>query len=203
LPFDSGFGAKSNRIAQVLKRPYLLAASDDFDFSDFNTRVGVSKLAKILDDFPNLHIASGRVNNSEYEFDFEQRDQGSTIIEHTAKNAPRTSARQVATLAAYVACDLTVNYSMIRKEVFQKVHWDEDVKIGGGEHGAFFVDVMRAGFQVGYVPGVNIDTLKSPDSEEYRKLRNRARGPQRPCFDKRGISKYVLGNGQVDYEKSD
>jgi GT2 family glycosyltransferase len=194
MSFDSGFGAKSNRIAQALQRPYLLVASDDFDFSDLQTRDGVQKLAEVLDDFPNLDIASGRVNNNPYEFDFEQQDNGSVIIEHAAKST------SPAYMYGYVACDLTVNYSLIRKEVFEKVHWDEDQFIGNGEHGAFFLDAARTGFKVGYVPGVNINTLKSPDSEEYRKLRNRARSPERSCFVKRGIKRYVLGNGQVDYD---
>src|ERR1700691_2948142 len=32
LPFDSGFGRMSNEIVDHLDRPYLLIASDDFDF---------------------------------------------------------------------------------------------------------------------------------------------------------------------------
>ena len=34
--------------------------------------------------------------------------------------------------------DLTVNFRLIRREVFGKVRWDDDVKIGGGEHGKRF-----------------------------------------------------------------
>src|ERR1700684_2170150 len=34
LPFDSGLGAMSNAGVAVLERPYLLIASDDFDFDE-------------------------------------------------------------------------------------------------------------------------------------------------------------------------
>src|SRR5208282_6927935 len=38
LPFDSGFGAKSNAGAAACKRPYLLIGSDDFDFRPASVR---------------------------------------------------------------------------------------------------------------------------------------------------------------------
>ena len=185
--YDAGFGAKSNLIASLVRRPYLLVASDDFDFSDSKTKEGILKLQDILDNEPSIDIASGRVNNNPYEFNL--IDCGHTIVEETVIPEP-----------PFTVCDLTVNYSLIKREVFEKVRWDEDQKIGNGEHGSFFVDVKRAGFKVGYVPGVNINTLEGQDSAEYRKLRNRARSPERSCFDKRGIKKYFLGNGQVDYD---
>ena len=95
--------------------------------------------------------------------------------------------------------DLTVNFSLIRQEVFKKVRWDDDVKIGGGEHGSWFLDVKRAGFKVAFVPGVNINEQSLRSSTEYRQFRARANSPERPCFERRGIKRYVLGNGSVDY----
>ena len=72
---------------------------------------------------------------------------------------------------------------------------------GDGDHGAWFLDVKRAGFKVGYVPGVFISQQSGRDSERYQQFRRRANNPERSCFVKRGITKYVLGNGHVDYEK--
>jgi hypothetical protein len=32
------------------------------------------------------------------------------------------------------------------------LHWDGEVKIGGGEHGALFIDAKRLGYGVAVVP---------------------------------------------------
>lgn len=189
-PFDSGFGFKSNLIASNCKTPYLLIGSDDFDFGTTAVRKGIGEMARVLDTYPELSIVSGRVDNRKYEFDLiDHRD---TVIECPAPDDDNG--------IGYIECDLTVNYSLIRREVFRRVEWDNDVKIGGGEHGAFFIDCKRAGFRTAYIPGVNINTQPGRDSAEYQKYRNRALSPERPCFVKRGIKKYILGDGTVDYE---
>ena len=189
LPFDAGFGAMSNAIVDALDRPYLLIGSDDFDFRPESVRIGIDKLQEVLD-LTDIDIASGRVRGP-YEFDLE--DRGDTIIEHRVET-------NIDPVPWVIGCDLTVNYSLIRREVFSKVRWDDDIKIGGGEHGAFFVDVKRAGFKVGYVPGVEISEQEGDDSLEYKSYRIRSLFTDRPCFDRRGIKKYVLGSGKVDYD---
>jgi GT2 family glycosyltransferase len=193
LPFDSGFGAKANAIANALARPYLLVASDDFDFSTPNVRVGVEKMLEVLEGNPELSVASGSVDSRAYECML--LDEGHTVTELR----PFPFITQY--YAGWYPVDLTMNYSLIRREVFEKVRWDDDVKIGGGEHGAFFVDLKRAGFKVGFVPEANINAQPGRDSDEYRKFRWRALRPERECFDRRGIKKYVMANGQIDYER--
>lgn len=192
VPFDSGFGFKSNLLARMFKTDYLLIGSDDFDFSTKEVRIGITRLLSIMENNPEIDIASGRVNKRPYEFNLE--DKGDVIIETVVPE--KTSYNDP---LGYQLCDLTVNYSLIRRRVFSKISWDDDVRIGGGEHGAFFVDVKRAGFKVAYVPGVNINEQQRESSDEYKKFRSRSRNPDRPCFDKRGIKQYVLGNGQIDY----
>lgn len=191
LLFDSGFGYKSNIIARSLQRPYLLIGSDDFLF-DWSAREGIKKLVEVLDNNPDVDIASGRLNNRPYEFNL--IDGGDVITE-----VPVDTSHLHESLY-YVECDLTVNFSLMRKRVFDRVRWDGTVKIGGGEHGAFFLDCKRAGFKTVWVPGVNISEQPGRDSQRYREFRNRANSPERPCFKSRGIKRYVLGNGQVDWE---
>lgn len=188
--FDSGFGYKSNQIARNVETPYLLIGSDDFDFNPYQVRKGIEKLASVLSFYPQIDIASGRVNERPYEFLLE--DRGDTIIEHPCYFSDRDTP--------YGLCDLTVNYNLVRSRVFDKIRWDDDVKIGGGEHGAFFVDVKRIGLKVGLVPGVNINEQDIRGDVRYAMYRRRANNPERPCFDRRGIKKYVCGNGQIDYE---
>jgi hypothetical protein len=188
LPFDSGFGYKSNTIARMNIRPYLLIGSDDFDFTK-EAAEGIAKLQEVLDYNPEISIVSGRVNNRPYEFFLEEKD--GVVHEYPVHT--------LGMIPWFYEVDLTVNFSLIRQTIFSEIHWDSDVKIGGGEHGAFFIDVKRAGYKVAFVPGVNIYEQNLRSSQEYRQFRARARSPERPCFERRGIKRYVLGNGSVDY----
>jgi hypothetical protein len=199
LPFDAGFGRMSNAIARDLERPYLLVGSDDFDFSTAEAREGIEKLQHVLKTADSIDIASGRVNGRPYEFWLSEQDGVVTEREAVVGDYPLLKNDDFRIIIA----DLTVNYSLIRGRVFDafRIGWDEDVKIGGGEHGAFFVDCKRAGLVTVYVTGVNINEQKVKNSARYNLYRRRAMDPARPCFDKRGITKYVLGNGQVDYAK--
>jgi len=194
--FDSGFGAKSNKMVSFLERPMILIGSDDFIF-DESAVESVTGMMLAIDH--GWDVASGRVNNRPYEFNFEvtpypgqplDRDFGYQVRERPVLN-PQTNP---------VPCDLTVNFSVIRKEVFQWVGWDNDVKIGGGEHGAFFWDCFRNNIRVGYVNGCNINENKEKASDEYREARARAMNPARPCFERRQIKRYILGTGEVDYD---
>lgn len=198
LPFDSGFGAKSNAAIRHYDRPYVLIASDDFDFSRPDVGEGIRRMLDVLRHDPAVAIASGRVRNEPYE--------GMLTIEgSTAQESWCTHDRPLFTEGGteYHLCDLTVNYSLIRTGILgmDKVHWDSDVKIGGGEHGAFFIDVKRAGHKVAWVPGAIIheqphDARKMHHS--YTQYRGRARQPGRICLKRRGIDRYVCFEGQVD-----
>lgn len=198
MPFDSGFGAKSNAaIEPSQERPYLLVGSDDFDFRPSFVRQGIERLVSVLDG-AQVDIASGRVNGNRYEGWLE--DYGSRIVERYINLDNPQQANGV----TYHRCDLTVNYSLIRSRILgvgdRQVHWDNDVKIGGGEHGAFFVDVKRAGRAVAYVPGVDIrEQAGKPVDIRYPTFRGRAAAdPKRPCFARRGIREYVCFGGSVE-----
>src|SRR6266850_2387623 len=80
LPFDSGYGAKSNKIIDNLQRDFLLVGSDDFDFSPASVSLGIERLVAALDRSPELSLVSGRLaNRGSYEFYI--RDQGDIIEE--------------------------------------------------------------------------------------------------------------------------
>lgn len=191
LTFDAGFGQMSNRIAEALDTPYLLIGSDDFSFRPPSVRQGIEKLVEVLDN-TDVDISSGRVFGP---YEFNLKIENDVVTEIPVQIVPNKNMP-----IWYVECDLTVNFSLIKQHVFDKVRWDDETRIGGGEHGAFFVDVKRAGFKVAYVPGVKIDEQKNVSSPRYQQYRARSGDPTRPCFDKRGIRKYVLGNGRIDYE---
>jgi len=212
LPFDSGYGAKSNKIIDNLQRDFLLVGSDDFDFSPASVSLGIERLVAALDRSPELSLVSGRLaNRGSYEFYI--RDQGDIIEEIPIPDFYWQTGW------TYQPADLTVNYSLIRRNVFwtegletnengtgwvekrTSIAFDDEEVIGEGGHGTFFLDVKRAGLKVGFVPGVEISEQTGEDSLRYRQYRARASRPSRKCFEKRNIRRWVLGNGVVDYNK--
>lgn len=200
LPFDVGFGAKSNAAIWHLRTPYALIGSDDFDFADKGVRSGIEKMVAVLDGDPLVAIASGRVNGYPYEGWLE--DEGQRVTERRISYHRPQSVNG----ATYHLCNLTVNYSLIRSSVLgfgeKQVHWNSQAKIGQGEHGRFYVDVKRAGYSVAYVEDANIKEIYGiPVSPEYAQLRSRAKLPTRICFDEIGIREYVCFDGTVDYNK--
>ena len=196
MPFDSGFGAKSNRGVELCKREYVLIGSDDFDFGQPCIRGYVEKMVAVLDALPAVGVASGRVNGRPYEATLEIGDD--YVREHQGY-----SGEGEVNGIKYRYCDLTVNFSLVRRSVFEKVKWDSDVKIGGGEHGSWFVDLKRSGWKTVYLPGVNINEMPEPEQWRFRHLyptfRGRAKAPGRICLKRRGISTYHLMGGQVEH----
>lgn len=188
LPYDSGFGAKSNSAIPHYKRKYVLIASDDFKF-DKDAADGVRKLVRVMDD-TDMDIASGRVNGNPYE--------GTLEIKRDVCREFRIDPTKLLVTKRgdeYAPCDLTVNYSLIRRTVLgmNKLHWFNDVKIGGGEHGAFFVLAKKRGLKVCWVPGVNITEqvfYTGCQDPRYPGLRGRARRPGRPALRREGIREY-------------
>jgi len=191
LPFDSGFGAKANEAIKYCDREYVLIASDDFAMGQNHVRADVTRMVETLDQVADLDVVSGRVNNNPYESKLQ--DNGDEVFEvqgyHTTEQCQA---------GAFNRCDLTVNYSLIRRTLFDKVKWDDDVKIGGGEHGMFYLDIMRAGGKVAYLPGVNVNELPPNvpgwQHADYNRMRGRAREAGRPCALRRGVKKYWMGN---------
>jgi hypothetical protein len=78
------------------------------------------------------------------------------------------------------------------------VRWFDDVKIGGGEHGSWFISVKRAGWKVAVVAGANIREIKGHvpgNHRDYMDKRARAQNPERPCYLRIGIKHYLTSSG--------
>lgn len=198
LPFDSGFGAKANAAIPLCDREYVLIGSDDFDFGQPGVREGIERMQKVLDAVPSLALVSGRVDNRPYEFCWEAGERSLREVSGYHGSGEVDGVN-------YHLCDLTVNYSLIRTKIFQPRHgikWDGgEVKIGGGEHSAFFLDLQRSYWSVAYVEGVNINQMPRCNRAmhpAYPSMRARARQIGRPCLKRRGIDVYVLGGGVAE-----
>lgn len=167
LEFDSGLPAKRNESVRFCESKYWLCGCDDFDFSTPEARSGIEKMVKVLDEHPDIDVASGRVDNNPYE-GFLEYVPGEFVKEHRLKNADNPQM-------VYAKVDLTVNYFIARTD--RIVFWDERMKIGG-EHFDWFMQMKQAGRKVAFVPGVNITTFHVDGGADprYGQYRGRAVG---------------------------
>jgi hypothetical protein len=169
LPFDSGLTVKRNAMVKACQTPYWFCGCDDFDFSTPGFREGLERAAKLLYTNPDIDLVGGRVNNNPYESNLEY-DLGANVIrEH----------RIVPDGSPYQKCDLVVNAFLARTSTLREVPWDEDVRPIGGEHGQFFLHMMRKGKITVWMPGLNINTLSfsaKPNDQDprYGQFRRRA-----------------------------
>lgn len=187
LPFDSGLPAKRNAIVSACQTKYLLLFCDDFK-ADAECRAGVLRLIEVLDQWSYVALATGRVDNREYEASLDY-SHGSFIREIRSRlpmgwNQPLTSNGR----PAWHPIDLAANYFLARTEVLKQFPWPEEMKIGG-EHVCLFLDLKladsRRDIPSGYhsvtkvvsVAGVNVKTMTlGPEAKDprYDAFRGRA-----------------------------
>jgi len=192
LPFDTGFSRKSNAAIPHCDREFVLIGSDDFDFNNPQVKDDINKMMKVLDHDPTVGFAAGRVNNVPYEWQWEVGPDW--LREYKGDNGGGNADGVL-----YHYCDLTVNYGLVRRKVLDVVKWDDtDIKIGGGEHAAWFIDLKKAGWKAAYVEGCNINEaryIRQMIDARYQAMRGRAKLPGRPLLKVRGINKYTMGSG--------
>ena len=192
LPFDTGFSRKANAAIPHCDGDFVLIGSDDFNFMQDNVASDINKMMKVLDHDPSVGFAAGRVNGVQYEWQWEQGEDW--LKEYKGDNGGGEVDG-----VKYRYCDLTVNYGLVRRSILNTVHWDDTpIKIGGGEHAAWFIDLKRAGWRAAYVEGCNINEskhIRHMIDVKYALLRSRARGEGRPLLKVRGINRYTMGSG--------
>jgi hypothetical protein len=192
LDFDAGFSAKSNIIVDNLKTPLLLQGSDDFEFDSFDVWQGIEKMLQVIQNHRNFDVVCGRVDNQPYEY----------LLLEVDNEVYEIPLGLIDLNSDCCGIELGKNYWLAKRRVFDSgIRWDSGVRIGNGEHASLFLDIKHAGFKVGYAYGANINAQPDIDSPEYNRYRRRACSPERSCFEKRGIKKYILASGQVDWEK--
>jgi hypothetical protein len=229
LPFDSGFCAKSNRGVELSTRPYLLVASDDFEFTAETARA-VARMRDVLAHRPDVGVASGRVDGRPYD-GFIDWDFTNMVVREVPLSAAGREWLRTEDGTEYQTCDITVNWSLVRREVFwnrcdvvqyrgvpatdatrlaageqrSKVVWDEGYKIGG-DHFEFFFQVKEAAWAVAILRDAPV--RQRPDahglsSPEYGGYRGRAKAALPRFFEKFKLTRYVAFDGREDVLQPD
>jgi hypothetical protein len=201
LPFDSGYGAKSNAAAKVYERAFVLRASDDFDFTA-EAAEGVRRLLDILRSDKSVGIASGRLDNNPYEclLTHSTRPDGLKDMVATLHSGERLFTSN---LTPYWYCDFTVNYSLVRTSLILKHRWDERFKIGG-DHLDLYLTAAQYGWRTAACSMANINSLNIPRGSHptYGKYRRRARLALPWTFERHGWASWRNFNGTLDTRES-
>lgn len=200
MPFDSGFGAKSNVAVSYCDRKYALIASDDFVF-DKDAADGVLKLVTVLEGDRNFGVASGRVDNNPYEgwLRYTKREDGTFDVVAERLDTTTVPCTQIGDIR-YWRVGHTVNYNLCRVSALSHVRWDEKFKIGG-DHARFYEQLDRAGVAIAYVEGVSITQAKAQPEDvhpDYAKCRGRARLALPTTYREMGWNSFTHFDGLVE-----
>jgi hypothetical protein len=197
LPYDSGLTAKRNAAVRLVETPYVLMGSDDFDFSETETRWGIIEMAAVLRQCPAVDVVVGRYKDQDYH-GFLEYVPGKYIKEHRLDMNKQIPNREK--FPPFWRVDIGPNYFLARTEVLKEIPWDETIRPIGGEHASWFLDLKAANKMVVYLPYANINEQPRDRSKEhpnYREFRARCWDGHNLMKKKRNITQYIDFNGGI------
>lgn len=183
LPFDSGLSLGRNILVAKTDEPYLVFLDDDFIFTK---ETDIKKFFDFLEENKKYGIVCGALREKgeirHYEGIYKQ--------EKDKLYYCRTCSRKV---------DFGFNFFMARREIFNKVWWNPELKLG--EHTDFFLTAKEKKINVYYLSEVIVEHCpERPDN--YTEWRNRGNKFVAIMMKKRGL-RYIIGfDNEVAYKIS-
>lgn len=199
MPFDSGLSSKRNATVRACESPLLLMFCDDFR-ADEECRDGVERMLEVLEQFPLIDVAAGRVDKRPYEamleyIPGEHIRETRAVIPHA--NDPSTCNGR----PAWTQVDLAINYFLARTAKLRACPWPEEIRPIGGEHVAFYLDAKAKGYRTVLVHGCNVKTMTlGPEAQDprYSAFRGRAYDLGHQAMKRRyNIKQYVGMAGDI------
>ena len=194
---DVGLAAGRNFLIKNSKNVYKLILDDDFVFT---AKTRIEKMVRVLDDNKDIGVIGGMLTDPHgVDCHYEGR---LVIDDHVLYYIPLDLKKAVERKnmplgVAFYDTEIVFNFSIIRKEVFEDVEWDDRYKIAG-EHTDFFIALKNTDWRIVYMPDVSI-IHRQEYNPQYKKMRKRAEfWPI--IFDKWDFDKIVSFHG-VEYER--
>jgi GT2 family glycosyltransferase len=166
LPYDCGLSYARNHLVRTTPNKYKLILDDDMMFT---RETDIKKMVTLLEAHPRAGVVGGLVtqlgSEVHFEFNLEIKDQtiyqvpdGQKLREHMGIKYKRTGC--------------VLNFALFRKELFDAVIWDNDLKVT--EHMDFYLR-LKSGtvYNVLYTPDVVIDHPPTERDADYKDLRQR------------------------------
>lgn len=149
--------ARNSLVEQLQDEPYVLRIDDDFIFSK---ETSLPKMVDVLESSTSIgavssverQLGDGKGIRHEELSDLQGwffRD--GRVLNKLCVPVESVSWLRTANGVRYAHFDFTRNFLLIKREVFEKVKWREELFIQG-EHSAFMLDLKRAGFLLSQTP---------------------------------------------------
>jgi len=158
--FDSKLSvthARNYLVNQLQCEPYVLRIDDDFVFSHETSMSAMVDVLSASDVISAVSSVERQLGNGKGVRDGELSDmQGFFVREGRALHKLCMPVNAVSWMTtdrgtSYSLFDFTRNCLLIKREVFEKVSWREELFIQG-EHSAFMLDLKRAGYFLAQTP---------------------------------------------------
>lgn len=173
VPFDCGLSYARNFLIDKIKEPYIMWGDNDFLFDEKNNILEAIELLKSQLD---IGVVGGGVLKNRNLLHYERKliydkEQGILIYIPLELTNPQEYYFQT---NPYYYCDLTFNYAIAKKEVFdnKKIRWNEVVKVRY-EHSDFFLKLkLFSQLKTVYYPHMQVHHVHS-ETPQYQTLRCR------------------------------
>jgi len=188
LPYDCGITGGRNRLIAMAKTRFVMIGDDDFYYEN---GANVPMLRTLADGLPK--IAGGRIIQNSTVKDY----QGfigiqDGVMRYEPLRLDRLEEQDGVT---YKQCDITFNYFVAQRSIFDNAKWDENIKVAY-EHSDFFLTAREAGIPVVFCPDAIVVhkpqdvVFKGEERNKYLKYRLR-RSDREYFFNKWGVHKLI------------
>jgi glycerol-3-phosphate cytidylyltransferase len=184
MPFDCGLSACRNKLVGLTRTKYVLILEEDFEFTE---KTSISEMLNILEDNIEISGVGGQVeeNGIKLDFSFYYKKKGKVL--EMLKNNNKYNKK------GYRDTEGILNFALFRRSIFNKVLWDQNIKVSG-EHTDFLFKLKEADLKIVETIKSTIKHNKERDSGEYRAMRLRDEFLV-TLFNKYKINKLIYTNG--------
>jgi len=188
LPYDCGVSFARNFLVNKTPSKYKLILDDDFIFTD---RTDLKQMVDLLDQNKNIGIVGGAVEQDGYtlHFEFDLEINNGEIVQIDDRDIYR-----VTNGIRYKKTGCVLNFSLMRKTLFNYIQWDKDLKIS--EHTDFYLRMKKVPYNIAYCPDVVMGHQQPHYDSDYKALRQRDQFLT-IMLNKHNATKIKYLNGQV------
>lgn len=177
VPFNCGLSYSRNQLVKATIEPYILILDDDFILTE---KTQLDNFVRILIEDETIGVVGGDLErNASYHYNLKyMKDEGRLYYIHcNDRNLKQTTKTIVQKPVSYLYCDIVLNFSLFRREVFDNFCWDEKLKLV--EHTDFFLRLQQeTKWKVAHTTSVTAIHDQDRTNESYALLRSKINGEE-------------------------
>jgi phosphorylcholine metabolism protein LicD len=185
IPFNSGLSFSRNYLINKTTEPFIFLIDNDFIISQ---KTNISNFINILNSDDSIGVVGGNLTgHDDYHYDLYLKD-GNIYYVRTKPVNNKTIKSFIQPTVCYEYCDIVLNFALFKKEVFNQIQWDEELKLS--EHSDFYLSFKNlTNWRVAHTNSVVADHSNVADSADYVNLRRMVTGDiyYKAFLKKRGI----------------